>query len=183
MKRYCNYLYEIDDVPEYYGKGQIDRWYDHLYRKDNSPWKNHLQKAVREERKVVCHIFPRSSEQEAFSQEILNIARYGRRDLGTGTLYNLSDGGEGEAGRVDSAETRAKKSARMMGNTYGSRKDSDETRAKKSASRIGLKHSDETRAKIGKAHKGMKRSAETCAKISAAGKGRVAWNKGLKKAA
>lgn len=46
------------------------------------------------------------TEQEAFDEEIRLIALYGRRNNGTGTLANLTDGGEGVAGYICSDETR-----------------------------------------------------------------------------
>lgn len=45
-------------------------------------------------------------QDDAFSLEAMFIARFGRRDLGTGPLTNLTDGGEGGRGQVCSAETR-----------------------------------------------------------------------------
>lgn len=39
-------------------------------------------------------------EAEAFAEEMRLIALYGRRDLRTGTLFNLTDGGEGFSGVV-----------------------------------------------------------------------------------
>lgn len=44
------------------------------------------------------------SEDDAFRLEIELIAKYGRRDHGTGTLYNLTNGGEGTSGLIMSAE-------------------------------------------------------------------------------
>lgn len=49
-----------------------------------------------------------ATEQEAFEHEGVLIARYGRRDNATGTLCNLTDGGEGPRGLVVSIETREK---------------------------------------------------------------------------
>ena len=46
------------------------------------------------------------SEDEAFKHEIYMIAVLGRRDLCTGILRNMTDGGEGCAGRVLSEETK-----------------------------------------------------------------------------
>jgi hypothetical protein len=45
---------------------------------------------------------------EAFIKESEYISKYGRKDLGTGTLRNLSNGGEGNSGHKHSLETRKK---------------------------------------------------------------------------
>lgn len=44
------------------------------------------------------------SEEEAFLEEIRLISLYGRRDLKTGTLFNLTVGGEGISGTVRTGE-------------------------------------------------------------------------------
>ena len=46
--------------------------------------------------------------QIAFELEIKLIAKYGRRDLKTGTLCNLTDGGEGAAGSLIGAANMRK---------------------------------------------------------------------------
>ncbi len=58
--------------------------------------------------------------EKAKSAEKYYIKKFGRVDLKTGTLVNLTDGGDGvlgcrNLGRVVSAETRAKQSASLKG--------------------------------------------------------------------
>ncbi|OAM77716.1 GIY-YIG nuclease family protein [Devosia elaeis] len=53
------------------------------------------------------------SEVEAFEIETREIARFGRRNIGKGTLTNLTDGGEGSSGFVFPA-TRKKKMSLIM---------------------------------------------------------------------
>jgi len=48
--------------------------------------------------------------EDAAELEIFLISLYGRRDLGLGTLVNLTDGGEGSLGRTISNDTRNKMS-------------------------------------------------------------------------
>ena len=51
------------------------------------------------------------NEADAFQVEMLLIHKYGRVDLGTGCLRNLTDGGEGNTRRVFSETSRKKISA------------------------------------------------------------------------
>jgi hypothetical protein len=99
------------------------------------------------------------SEEKAFEMEKWWIAFYGRKDLGTGCLRNLTDGGEGPAGF--SENTRKKMS--------------DSTRASFALGRVhgmlGKKHSEEAKRKNSEAHLGKKKSEEACRKLSISLKG------------
>lgn len=55
------------------------------------------------------------SEETALTYEQLLILTYGRKDLGTGLLRNMTNGGEGVAGWIPSEEWRRKKSESMSG--------------------------------------------------------------------
>jgi hypothetical protein len=55
------------------------------------------------------------SEGDAFDAERFLISFYGRRDIGTGCLANLTDGGEGTSGIVNSEATREKKRLARLG--------------------------------------------------------------------
>jgi hypothetical protein len=94
------------------------------YRKTNRNkyWHNIVNKYDYE----VDIIFEGISYSEACSGEKLLIKLYGRRDLKTGCLVNMTDGGENNAGKVVS----------------------DETRKKSSISHKGRKHSEEQKNKI-----------------------------------
>ncbi len=123
------------------------------------------------------------SEGVAFEREIYHINRIGRRDLGLGTLVNLTDGGEGRSGCIISEETRKKisennargflgkkhseENKKMMGvqnigNTYASGERSDEfkkecsNRMKGKASPMkDKKHSEMTKNKMSKSKIGQ----------------------------
>lgn len=118
-------------------------------------------------------------EAAAFSCERALIKTFGRRDLATGSLCNLTDGGDGASGHVHSLETRAKMSALAVG-----RKFSAEHRAKLSAARKNRVIASETIERIKAtlarpevkqkmaARIGRVASPESRAKMSAAQKGK-----------
>lgn len=167
MKFYA-YVYRDpsrDMEPFYVGKGKGVRSHRHFYRKDKHPMTYRLQLMKREGVSPDIEIIQAIDEGHAFFLESCLIEMFGRRDLKTGTLLNLTDGGEGECGRVQSDEKRAKLSA-------AGKNISVETRARRSASaKRRAPMSPETRAKISAAAKNI--SPETRAKMSASAKGRV----------
>lgn len=106
------------------------------------------------------------------------IQEYGRKDLGTGTLVNMTDGGEGRTNIVVSEETRQKMSKAKKGETH-----SEEAKLKMSLSKKGKpsptkgkKLSEETKAKISEYNKGKTHSEEAKLKMSLAKKGEKNYN-------
>lgn len=89
------YLRQSDNSPYYIGKG-----------KDSRAWsKNHGHVMVpRDESKIVM-LYENLTEGDAHRIERELIKKYGRKDLGTGALLNLTDGGEGSSGRTLSETT------------------------------------------------------------------------------
>jgi len=80
---YYTYLWLREDgTPYYIGKGKGDRAYDR--------WSHICQPPPMD--RMVFYIA--KDEAEAFENEIALIWYYGRKDLGTGCLRNLTDGGE-----------------------------------------------------------------------------------------
>lgn len=171
----------------YVGKGRNKRAYSKSYR--NTFWHNIVQKHSFD----VFILENNLTEQEAFELEMKYIKRVGRRDLKTGTLVNMSDGGEGNAGRIFSDEHRKKMSEAKKGrkgpkhseetkkkiaeSKKGNKcakgyKHTDEAKKKMSAAHKGRKHSDETKKKISETQTGMKRSEEFKRKISKLHKGK-----------
>lgn len=150
--------------PLYVGKGKRDRVYDHFNSKTKrTHLKNKLAKVERETtRPVMIEFFAVNvNEQLAFEVEQGLILQYGRRDIGTGTLYNQTDGGDGASGAIRSAETRARMAE------AGRRMDP----AKRVHVSAAFKHkSQEHLAKIGAARKGQSVPEEVRAKIRATSK-------------
>jgi hypothetical protein len=172
---YYTYAYLREDkTPYYIGKGKGSR----IYRKTRRI------KPPKDKSRIIF-LKQNLTEEEAFKHEIYMIAVFGRIDLRTGILHNMTNGGEGGSGRVLSEETRRKLSDANRGKNhpnYG-KTTSLETKAKMSASKKNM--SDETRAKYSAANAGENHpfygkthSPETRAKYSAARKGRKWWNDG-----
>ena len=159
-----------DGTPYYVGKGCRDRaWLDcigHHPPKDGDY--------------IILQEF--ESEQDSITAEIFLISYYGRKDLGTGTLRNLTDGGDGVSGYKHTEETKAilgrmskghkelpevttKRIAKLRGlkrnpetcarlkEVAEQRTYTTETRSKFRAAKLGTTQSDETRAKMSEAHK------------------------------
>ena len=83
MNKYYVYEYLRENgTPYYVGKGSGFRAYC------KRPYKPNDKSRIR----IVAD---KLTEQEAFNLEVELIAKYGRKDLGTGILKNKTDGGEG----------------------------------------------------------------------------------------
>jgi hypothetical protein len=142
MKFYV-YMYLKDNgVPFYVGKGSGARAYDRT---------NHRAKAPKNREQILLEYYP--TENDAFFAEKFLIALYGRKDQGTGCLWNLTDGGEGPTGKYCSPETRIR--LRLAGLKRAPK--SLETRRKLSASLRGKKKSPEHVENVRQALIGIKR--------------------------
>jgi hypothetical protein len=127
--RFYTYAYLREDrTPYYIGKGQTRR----AYQQKGKPC------GVPKDKFRIIFLKQNLTEEEAFKHEIYMIAVFGRKDLGTGILYNRTDGGDGTSGAIVSEETKREMSNRMMGNKIWE----------------GRTHSAETKAKLSEANKG-----------------------------
>lgn len=93
------YVYVLsypDGKPFYVGKGKGSR----VYHYGGGFSKRVASKITRSGGVVGITMFPCVSEAQAFKREKFLIKFYGRRDIKTGVLCNLSDGGEGPSGVV-----------------------------------------------------------------------------------
>ena len=162
--RFYTYAYLREDrTPYYIGKGKNNRVYvEH-------------QKGIRlpKDKSRIIFLKQNLTEQEAFKHEKYMIAVFGRKDLGTGILYNKTNGGEGSSN--PSPETIEKRVSKLKG-----RKHSEETKKKISNSNKGksncwlqgVSRSEETKVKISRANKGLIRSEKSKQNISDALKGK-----------
>lgn len=99
---YYVYIYYRDDTPIYVGLGRAARDISHLKRvKKQQPLVNpHLENTLKKmlldgiEPRIIRHVDGLSKEDAARMEQHL-IATFGRRDLGTGTLTNMTGGGDG----------------------------------------------------------------------------------------
>lgn len=104
---------------------------------------------------------------EACEKEREFILLYGRKDSQTGTLVNMTDGGDGRANSIVSEETK-----RKIGDSNRGQTRSEEAIAKMRVASTGFTHSEETKAKMRKP-----KSEKHKANLSISHKGQVAWNK------
>ena len=90
MNEFYTYAYLREDgTPYYIGKGSKNR----AWRRDY----HHCGTPKDKSRILILKHFEK--EADAFKHEIYMIAVLGRKDLDTGILRNLTDGGEGASGR------------------------------------------------------------------------------------
>lgn len=121
-----NNIYTFDCQPFYVGKGKHHRMKGHLQPKslcDNSIKSNTINAIIRETGKIPTHykIEEKLSFEEANELETKLIKHFGRRDIGTGILTNMTDGGEGFKNVVFTKETREKMSKAKIGKISGTR--------------------------------------------------------------
>lgn len=146
MERRIFYTYawlREDGSPYYIGKGHGDRAWSHKSRKKSPP--SDLSR--------ILILKDNLTEEEAFKHEIYMIYVYGRKDLGTGILWNFTDGGQGPTGLKHSVECRKRMSRSHTGKRRGP-------------------PSEATRKKMSETQKGRKLPEETCKKMSVAKKGK-----------
>jgi hypothetical protein len=114
--------------------------------------RNHIWKGIKSRSEVGVEIVASDLSWElACELEQLMISEYGRIDLHTGSLANLTDGGEGTLGVKQSQESIAKRVAKNTG-----RKNTEETKRKMSEARKGIVFSAEHIENLRKSHLGQK---------------------------
>ena len=135
--------------PFYVGKGIKNRDTASVGR--NQFWHN----VVNKHDYVVERVANNLTEPEALKFEQVLISSLGRRDLDTGPLVNLTDGGEGTSN--PSQETRQKRIKALIGNTHSLGRVMPEWEKElRSKSSVGHKKTKQGRENIGKAKLGNK---------------------------
>jgi hypothetical protein len=114
-KQYYCYIWADpkNGLPRYVGKGTKNRVWAHLEINGNSQCSRMLKK--RHSQNFIClpKIIMCENEEKAFELEKDLIKKFGREDIGTGTLFNKTDGGDGVSNI--SENTRSKMSIAKKG--------------------------------------------------------------------
>ena len=170
MNNFYTYAYLREDkTPYYIGKGEKDR----IYKKGRGEIKPPKDKSR------IIFLKQNLTENEAFMHEKYMIAVFGRKDLGTGILRNLTNGGDGISGYKHTAETKKNLSDMKIGRKR--KPHSEETKKKISEANKGRNVTEETRKKLSEVQKGKKLSEETKEKISKIHKGKIVNDETKKK--
>lgn len=167
------YVYELqypDGTPFYVGKGKGSRCLRHFNSNQKNKLKSNIIKKIlaNGDTPIIKKVAENLTESVSFEIEKFLIAFYGRRNLETGILSNLTDGGEGVSGLSHSRQTKEIISLRQIGRMVN-----EETRRKMSVSHTGKACSDHMRTKMSELKKnnknflGKAHSITTREKISA----------------
>ena len=142
----------------YVGRGKTTkRAYSKLDR--NKHWHNIVNKFGY----TVEILFENLSWEQSGIEEMNLIKIIGRKNIGTGPLVNLTDGGEGMNNFIFSNDAKEKMRKAKIGNTHGSGNKgqirgprTDEVKEKISKGNKGRVHTEQSRLNMSKAHVGNK---------------------------
>ena len=143
-------------------------------RDRNKHWKNIVNKYGYD----VEILFSGLDYEEANLKEVELILKYGRIDLKTGCLVNLTNGGDGVLGYTYTDEVKSKMSLIKKGlpSPMKGRTLSEETKLKISNSKKGKKHSEYHKQKISEGNKGKKLSESHKEALINSNKNRIVSN-------
>ena len=107
MNDFYTYAYMREDrTPYYIGKGSGKRCYTNSGRR-------HCK--VPADKSKIIFLKKNLTEEEAFNHEKYMIAVLGRKDLGTGILRNMTDGGDGVSGAIRTQEWEERRRKALKG--------------------------------------------------------------------
>ena len=175
---FYHYLYLREDgTPYYSGKGRGDRaWGNHRYTRNGKILG--IVTPTDPSRIIITHWD--LTEIWAFAMERWYIRWYGRKDNETGILRNLTDGGEGQSGKIQTEESNKLRRETQKGIP----KPKNSVRRGKDHHRTGTKHNKITIELIRAGATGKKQSEETVSRRASSMRKRFEkvpqWNKGIK---
>lgn len=174
------YLYSDpsrNNEPIYVGMGKGGRYKRHLLRSDRHPMTHRVQAMKRDGVEPTITFLCENVDQElAALVEQEAISKFGRKDLGRGTLLNLTDGGDGcynpseetrrkmseaRTGKKQSADVVERRAAKLRGKARPQHVIDAVVRAN-----TGAKRSPEARERMRQAQLGKKQSVEQRMKIA-----------------
>jgi len=170
---------KFDYEPFYVGLGHDNRKFSHFdeakrKKKKNSHKLNKIRKIIREGYKPIIEVFKgKLSFEGAIEQEIKLIKKIGRRNIGTGPLTNMTDGGEGMIGYKHDKKTKSKISKSFQKYIRNlSKKEKEEFYQSRRKAWLGKHHSKKTRLQMSAAQKGKRKSKKACEAMKEAWKKR-----------
>ena len=156
------YIRKTDGTPYYIGKGSGSRAYNtHVFRIPNNT-------------EQIVILESNLSEIGAFALERRLIRWHGRKDLGTGILRNMTDGGEGISGYTHTDVTKKLLAEQQLGKSKSKSAilKRQDTRKKNNKSTGGWKHTEEYKNHMSTVMSGRTQSPEHIAKLSSVRKGK-----------
>lgn len=145
MNEYYTYAYLREDgTPYYIGKGKGRRAYKSHIRQNKTNLKP-------KDNSKIIFLKKNLTEESANKHEVYMISIFGRKDLGTGILRNMTNGGDGISGYSHSEDTKKKISKPGGKNPFYGKKHSPEAIEKMklaSKNRKRKPHSEETKNKM-----------------------------------
>jgi len=171
---YVYFFLRQDGTPYYIGKGKGNRAYSFGRKRIKRPKSNDR---ITIQMKYL-------TEQQAFIAEKYYIAKYGRKDNGTGILHNRTDGGEGASGAKHIGRKYSEEYKKTMGKHRIGKKLPETTRQKMSESQknrwnnLDDEIKKEIKKRISEQNKGKQRTESAKSKISEHFNGSIYINNG-----